>query len=626
MKDYLLIEKSKFKVKSTDESDKYTLEGVFTEFDNENRNGRIYTRKEFQPHFDVLKKTVLEGTSVGELDHPKQFETTLKNVSHKIEDIWIDESTNCVMGKIKLLNTEAGKNAKALVDAGVPLHISSRAAGTVTENKSVKIHKLFTYDLVDTPGFANARLNSLTESFGFLNENEELDEFSNFAIYEVQKQIKADMVELNNKNKETKPMDKIEYLKENEFNKYTEEQSKATKKAINSVKSEIAEMKEIQESIIEQNDSIVDEYSNADFKKKIADLEEKLVAIDKWSEHVKDEFNGLKEANDGGKLGKEDETIEYHVGDEVEGKIVRAIEKTDDGKTTIYFEGEDEPMIMEAQAELAKADPLQVGAKYKGGVITQVEVQDDGSTKVYLDSTDEPIIVGKTKVDNLIDDTTMQEKYDALEAKFEAMIKWSEEVTETVTALEKWSDHSTDTVSAMEKWTDHVTESVTTIEKWSEHVTESVTLLEESAVNKSDINAEKINENKISDFKASIYNKLESILENAKEQKATDKTPLNESKSDLEKKNESPLWLQMIPTKYKETWEGLEESEKVRISKRADLFDFKTESVIKSFWNNELTKENVIKEEKVEITPEAKQTMLNERRAAAVKGYRANFG
>ena len=551
MKDYLLIEKSKFEIKSKGEGDKYTLEGVFTEFDSENRNGRIYTKKEFQPHFNALKKVVESGTAVGELDHPKQFETALKNASHKIEDIWLDEDNNRVMGRIKLLDTDAGRNAKALVDAGIPLHISSRAAGTVTEDKSVKIHKLFTYDLVDTPGFANARLNSVNESFGFLNESSELDEFNNFAIYEVGKQIKEDIKELNNKNKEVETMD---YIKESEFNKYTD----FTKEAIENVKNDIAEMKEIQESIIEQNDSIVDEYSNADFKAKFDAVDEKLSAIEKWADHVKEEFDSIKESKEkeGGKeLDGSDETIEYHVGDEVDGKIVRAIDQTDDGKTAIYFEDEDEPMIMEA--ELAKAEELQVGQDYKGkGTIVSLEVQDDGSTKVFIDSMDEPIILpAPTEVDNVVDDKTLQERYNELEAKFEAMVKWTEHVTETVTALEKWSDHATATVSGVEKWSDHVTESVSAIEKWSEHVTESVTLLEEGKTESKEENTSKeINESKIADFKESIYSKLETILEGAKEQEATDNESLNESeKEDLnEAKDETPLWLAHIPAKYKD--------------------------------------------------------------------------
>ena len=128
------------------------------EFDIENRNGRVYKQKEFMRHFKALKEEISKGCCLGELDHPKEFTTSLKNASHKILDIWIDEEKNCVMGKIKLLSEGQGKIARGLIDDGVDLHISSRAAGTVTEDKSVRVHKLFTYDLVATPGFANARL------------------------------------------------------------------------------------------------------------------------------------------------------------------------------------------------------------------------------------------------------------------------------------------------------------------------------------------------------------------------------------------------------------------------------------------------------------------------------------
>ena len=626
MKDLLLIEKSKFSVKSTSDSDKYTLEGVFTEFDSENRNGRVYTKKEFQPHFDALKRVVEDGTCVGELDHPKQFETTLRNVSHKIEDIWMDEQNNRVMGRIKLLDTDAGKQAKALIDAGIPLHISSRAAGTVTENKSVKIHKLFTYDLVDTPGFENARLkSSVNESFGFLNESTELDRFSDFAIYEVQKQIKQDMNELNNKNKE---IEKMDYIKESEFNAYTD----FTKEAIESVKTEIKELQEVQESIIEQNDSIVDEYSNADFKGRLDTVDEKLTSIE-------NKIKTLEESKDSGKeLTSSDETVEYHVGDKFEGKVIRAVEKTDDGKTTLYFESDDDAMILENKIEessLAKPDTLQVGQQYKDkGTITSIEVQDDGGTKVYIDSMDEPIILpSPSKVDNIIDDKTLQEKLDNmetkyadLEAKFEAMIKWSNHTTDTVSALEKWSDHATDTISVVENWSDHVTETVTGIENWSDHVTETVSMLE-SVDNKKENDTTKINENKINDFKASIYNKLESILED-KEQKSDNNESLNESKQKSAEKSEAPLWMQMIPAKYKETWESLDEVEQIRITNRANLFEFKTQSAIKEFWNNELTKENLIKEEKSqpELSVEEKQAHLNEKRMKAVNGYKNLFG
>ena len=623
MKDYLLIEKSKFKVESKNPEDKYTLEGVFTEFDNENRNGRVYTKKEFQPHFEALKKVIESGTCVGELDHPKQFETTLKNVAHKIEEIWMDEDNNRVMGRIKLLDTDAGKQAKALIDGGIPLHISSRAAGTVSENKEVKIHKLFTYDLVDTPGFANARLGGVNESFGMINESAELDTFSDFAVFEVEKQIRQDMDELNNKNKDTKTM---EYIKESEFNKYTD----FTKEAIEEVKSEILEMKGIQDSIIVQNDSIVDEYSNADFKKRLDAVDEKLASLE--------ELTKVEEKEE-----KVDEAL--HVGGKYKDGVITSIEVLDDGSTKVFVDANDEPYIIgkttieaktgddtlqENEIPLAKADALQVGGKYKGGTITALEVQEDGSTKVFVDANDEPFVIAKTKVDDILDDKTMQEnlskmeeKYAELEAKFEAMVKWSNHTTETVSAIEKWSDHTSEAVTKVEESTESLT-------KWSDHVTESVSLLEtksvDTKVEDAKVEDKKINESKVDDFKKSIYNKLESILEGAKEQEATDNKSLNESKSEkVEEKTEAPLWMQMIPSKYKETWKGLEESEQVRITKRANLFEFKTNSSIKDFWNNEFTKENLIKEEKVVISKEQAVVALNEKRANAVAGYRRLF-
>jgi hypothetical protein len=113
--------------------EQYILQGVFAQFDVENRNGRIYTKDEYLPHLAYLRQDLSNGESLlGELDHPEdRFEVSLQNASHQVLDLWLDESKNCVMGKIKLLDTPSGKIAKSLIDDGVPLHISSRAAGSV---------------------------------------------------------------------------------------------------------------------------------------------------------------------------------------------------------------------------------------------------------------------------------------------------------------------------------------------------------------------------------------------------------------------------------------------------------------------------------------------------------------
>lgn len=139
------------------------LSGVFTTFDQKNRNGRIYESADFLPHVEALKESIKHKTLLGEMDHPHSFETSLANASHVIESLEFDPAQNAIIGKIRLLNTSRGKDAQALVKDGIPLHISSRAAGTVNESGKVRLQQLFTYDLVAEPGFANAVLTQVNE-------------------------------------------------------------------------------------------------------------------------------------------------------------------------------------------------------------------------------------------------------------------------------------------------------------------------------------------------------------------------------------------------------------------------------------------------------------------------------
>lgn len=170
---------------SAQENNKYILEGIFAELGVMNVNHRIYTESEYLRHLQYLREDVKRGDLLGELDHPEIFETKLNNASHRIIDIWYEPQTKMVMGKIELLPTPKGEIAKALVDAGVPLHISSRAAGTVNKDNTVSIQQIYTYDLVAKPGFAKATLHRVNESaeetkysntvINFLKESEEME-------------------------------------------------------------------------------------------------------------------------------------------------------------------------------------------------------------------------------------------------------------------------------------------------------------------------------------------------------------------------------------------------------------------------------------------------------------------
>ena len=159
----LILERSSQNLRKTDDKEKVVLEGVFAEFGVENRNGRIYEEKEYLPHMEYLKKDMANNSLLGELDHPERFEVALGNVSHRITELWYDQNTRQIKGRIEVLDTPKGIIAKSLLEAGVPLSISSRAAGTVNEDKTVQIQQIYTYDLVAKPGFESAQLTTVNE-------------------------------------------------------------------------------------------------------------------------------------------------------------------------------------------------------------------------------------------------------------------------------------------------------------------------------------------------------------------------------------------------------------------------------------------------------------------------------
>jgi hypothetical protein len=198
---------------SKDADGSVVLEGVFTQIGVKNKNNRIYEEAEVLPHINELKEKVKTNKLLGELDHPKDFDISLSNVSHVIEDLEYDKDKKQVLGRIRLLNTSKGKEAQALIEDGIPLHISSRAAGTVDEAGKVKIKKFFTYDLVADPGFENAELARVNESYGF-------EDTEGLYIYEMDNS--EDEINKTNKTDLTMENNSGNFVTVEDFNKYTE--------------------------------------------------------------------------------------------------------------------------------------------------------------------------------------------------------------------------------------------------------------------------------------------------------------------------------------------------------------------------------------------------------------------
>jgi hypothetical protein len=169
----------------------YVLDGIFTEFGVKNRNERIYTADKFLPHLNALLERKKSSGNViyGEFDHPDVFDTSLKRASHVIEHMEYNEKSNRVDGRIRLLSTHYGKEARALVEDACPIFVSSRAAGTTGTDSVVTIKHLFTYDIVADPGFGNARMhmNTINESCGY---NMDVP----FRIYDMSKETDANKI------------------------------------------------------------------------------------------------------------------------------------------------------------------------------------------------------------------------------------------------------------------------------------------------------------------------------------------------------------------------------------------------------------------------------------------------
>ena len=134
------------------------LTGVMQRADAQNGNGRIYPRRILEREMGNFQQLIKVRRALGELDHPDDSVINLKNASHMVTSIWMEDKA--VMGKVKVLNTDAGKTLRALVEDGVKLGISSRGMGSVSEGAGKVVvqedFQLICFDFVSEPSTPNA--------------------------------------------------------------------------------------------------------------------------------------------------------------------------------------------------------------------------------------------------------------------------------------------------------------------------------------------------------------------------------------------------------------------------------------------------------------------------------------
>ncbi|WP_027416216.1 hypothetical protein [Aneurinibacillus terranovensis] len=144
-----------------------------------NDNSRLYPRAVYQPALDAIKQAGFPYA--GEHPHPRsyraangqiRFESAVPNQAVKFRDAYID-ATGVVWAEYRPLDTEMGRQVKAMLDAGLPIGFSNRMTGdivgTTVNGKTVGVAKqlnLFTWDVVLNPAEPEAFTNpeELTDS------------------------------------------------------------------------------------------------------------------------------------------------------------------------------------------------------------------------------------------------------------------------------------------------------------------------------------------------------------------------------------------------------------------------------------------------------------------------------
>ena len=146
---------------------KLYIEGVFLQSEIKNRNGRMYPfsvlEKEVERYNEEYVKT---SRALGELGHPDGPTVNLDRVSHRITSLKA-EGTNFV-GRAQILSTPNGNIAKALLEEGVKLGVSSRGMGSIDKREDCGVvmddFMLATAaDIVADPSAPDAFVNGIME-------------------------------------------------------------------------------------------------------------------------------------------------------------------------------------------------------------------------------------------------------------------------------------------------------------------------------------------------------------------------------------------------------------------------------------------------------------------------------
>ncbi len=150
----------------------YYIEGVFLQGNIKNRNGRWYPVEVLETEVKrYVKEVVDKNRAFGELGHPSGPSINLDRVSHIITELKRDGSN--FIGKARISKTPMGEIARGIMESGGQLGVSSRAMGSLKEERGVMVVqndlRLSTAaDIVADPSAPDAFVNGIMEGVEWL--------------------------------------------------------------------------------------------------------------------------------------------------------------------------------------------------------------------------------------------------------------------------------------------------------------------------------------------------------------------------------------------------------------------------------------------------------------------------
>lgn len=610
------------------------LSGIFTTFNQKNRNGRIYESADFLPHIEALKESIKNHTLLGELDHPHGFEISLTNASHVIESLEYDPQRNVVVGKIRLLNTAKGKDAQALVRDGIPLHISSRAAGTVDESGHVKLQQLFTYDLVADPGFANAVLSRVNEGVNsnpisdesrrILTEMKEKYEKLNEGLNLIQSSNDCEIYETNT---ELLPEPGQEGFNTDRFGAAQQNQN-ANKRAINGTIDDI------------NNNNNMDNgkyISFEDFQKYTENLSEIIADLQSAIANYKTELDSVKKEKEGIKPtetfedGKTDNSaIAALVADEVNAKVAEIQEKYDNlKKYTVYLSEQLDKSISHQDYIVENTNDI---LKKQDEIIKHNDyiVENLNDTIGYQNYIAEMLDKSIDYSNMLAEEQNKNIAHsDYLVEKMNQMIGHQDYIAESCNNIIEEGNKLNEKFEQLKSHNNYIVEGMNNIVAHNNYIVESINSKEENTLNEENgktIMGQKTFENKeekheekfdLKKYQSEINEKLGNLISTVKNQyeeaKKKESEQITESRRAIENSNEFML-VNYIPDRLKEKWANLSDERKQEILAESKMLVIKDAKTATYFWNTRDMREKKIEMKKVEeqVTANHNNNPVNE--------------